>query len=251
MNPDCPKCDGLLMQSFDDNGILIYRCTTCEYSVYPNEDLNIGNSTQYSWTKNVFNKTKEKIIKDEEKFIVVSYLKSVRESRGISQKQIAEIFGFSEQRYGNVERHYNAPSVVLVAQFAYILNVSVGDLYKPIQVPKEMYNDMKYLKIQKSELVPFEELKVADLKLKNAELELKRIIDEAEAKNKLVNKEHIKSLPEYINAHKEYMKEKKVYDKLINSTSTFLKQGELVENTYWEKYLKTRKDVDSIKVIEE
>ncbi|UYZ38952.1 helix-turn-helix transcriptional regulator (plasmid) [Clostridium beijerinckii] len=225
MNQNCPtpNCDGLLISTFDDEGHLINKCCICGYTEYPDRDPKIGKYGSIDWIRNVFNKTKQDIIEHEDKIVVISYLKTIRESRRISQKQMAEIFGFSEQRYGNVERHYNAPSVVLISQFAYILNTSTGKLYKTVKVPKEVYEEMKYLKISKSELVPFEELKIAD---------------------KLLNSIADKS-------SKEYMSAKKEYDKLINSTSTFLKQGELVENFYWEKYLEMKKDDEIIKLITE
>ncbi|MVX63631.1 helix-turn-helix domain-containing protein [Clostridium chromiireducens] len=225
MNQYCPieKCNGILISTFDEEGNLINKCCECGYITYSNKEENASNNKSHIWIKNEFSKTKEAIIEQEDKIIVISYLKTIREKRGISQKQMAEIFGFSEQRYGNVERHYNAPSVVLISQFAYILNTCIGDLYKTVKVPKEVHEEMKYLKIQKSELVPFDELKTADNVL-----------------NSITDK-----------SSKEYIKAKKEYDKLINSTATFLKQDELVENYYWEKYLEIKKDDDIIKFIQE
>ncbi|HBJ1652494.1 helix-turn-helix transcriptional regulator [Clostridium botulinum] len=248
MNSNCPNCDGLLIQGFDSEGLLIYKCTTCNYIVYPNDIENLRNHNNYNWRQNVFDKTKENIITNKDQFIIVSYLKTIRERRKISQKEIAEIFGFTEQRYGNVERHYNAPSIVLISQFAYVLNVSIGELYKPVRVSKEIYDDMKYLMIQKSELVQDENLKIADIELKNAEKELNAISDMLETKCKL---EDIKLEPEYKSAHKNYIKKKHLYDKLFSSTSVFLKQGEVVENTYWEKYLKMKNEKDILNFIEE
>lgn len=223
MNLDCPKCPGILIPAFDNDDILVNKCPLCGYTKENNEELKVKQDKNQEWFNNIFSSVREGIIKNDDKLIVISYLKSVRESRKVSQKQMAEIFRFTEQRYGNAERHYNAPSIVLICQFAYVLGVSPGELYKTVLVPKKLYDEMRYLKIHKSEIVPFEELKSAELKL-----------------NSISDKKS-----------KEYVKAKGEYDKLINSTAMFLKQGELVENNYWEKYLKMKEGEEIINLIKE
>ncbi|WP_315069220.1 helix-turn-helix transcriptional regulator [uncultured Clostridium sp.] len=209
-NEKCPKCNGILVKMFNDEKLIVKRCPLCNFEK-PNDDYEAGEYKNYEWTQKVFKENKKKLMDDGYKIITVSYLKSIREYRGISQKEIGEILGFTEQRYGNVERHYNAPSIILIAEFAQILDFPIGELYKPVLVSKETYNELKYLKIDKNELVPFEELKDVIQKMDIC---------------KNTNEE-------------EYIKLKKQYDEIVNNnfTSLFLKKGEVVEDYYWEEYL--------------
>lgn len=224
INEKCPKCDnGLLLPTFD-NKIIVNKCPACGYTKpKDNSDIQIGGYGSYEWLMKVFLETRKSLLEDGDRIIVISYLKSIRENRTVSQKQMAEILRFTEQRYGNVERHYNAPSVILSSMFAYLLDVPLGDLYKAVKVKKEMYEEMKYLKIVNGEIVPFEELKKAYKRL-NA------ISDKNSTEYNLVQKE---------------------CDELIknNSTSLLLKQGELIENIYWEKYIEMKGMKSDVKPI--
>ena len=272
MNARCPECEGILIPTFEDE-ILVNKCPLCGY-IEKNENVDSSSRKENSTR---IKEIKEDIINNKDRFIVISYLRSIRESRGVSQKQIADIFGFTEQRYGNVERHYNAPSVVLIAEFGYLLNAPVNELYKAVKINEDMYEDMKHLKIYKSELVPYDELYIAEKRLKEIEdkmttneyLEKKNSYDKLH-ETLVSTEEEIKSIKDkkskkYLELKETYdtlkkeldeiekpltemkdkeKKAKKEYDKLLNGTSTFLKQGEVVDNYYWEKYLKMRNITD-------
>ena len=245
MNARCPECEGILIPTFEEE-ILVNKCPLCGY-IEKNENVNSSSRKENSTR---IKEIKEDIINKKDRFIVISYLRSIRESRGVSQNQIADIFGFTEQRYGNVERHYNAPSVVLIAEFGYLLNAPVNELYKAVKISEDMYEDMKHLKIYKSELVPYDELYIAEKRLKEIEDKLKNeYLDEKKNYDKLhetivSTEKEIECIKDKEKKSKEYIKAKKECDKLLNGTSTFLKQGEVVDNYYWEKYLKMRNITD-------
>jgi transcriptional regulator with XRE-family HTH domain len=210
MITSCPKCGGILVPNFNTEGKLISKCNKCGYST---DDVMNGKiiGTTNGWIEKSFNKTRDGLLINGDKIIVISYLKAIREERGISQKQMADLFGFTEQRYGNVERNYNAPSVVLVSQFAYILGMPSGDIYKSVKISKNIYEEIKGLKIDRYNIVSSDELKTIIT-------EMESISDKREQR---------------------YKELKKMYDKHI--TSAFLK-GDLVESSYWEMYLEKKTD---------
>lgn len=238
MITSCPKCGGILVPNFNEEGKLISKCNKCGYSTDDVVNAKIMGTTN-GWIENNFNRTRDELLLDGDKFIVVSYLKAIREKRGISQKQMADLFGFTEQRYGNVERNYNAPSVVLVSQFAYILETPAGDVYKAVKISREIYDEIKCLKIDKNNIESSDELREIITEMEHISDEIKDIDKELK---KIADKKsdgYIKLEEKYDKKKDKYKKLKKMYDK--NMTSAFLK-GDLVESTYWEMYLETKSD---------
>lgn len=245
---NCKKCGGILIPNFDKDGKLYSQCSICKAIDNSTINIPIENNTN-KWVEKNFKNTKKSLLEEGDKLIVISYLKSIRESRGISQKQMADLFGFTEQRYGNVERNYNAPSIVLVSQFAYILETPSGDIYRTVKVSKKIYDEIRCLKVDKNNIYESKELKDIINTMKTIDDSSKQIqnkikllrIDKNDAYMR--NEEYDKLKKKYDSFNKEYKEIKKQYDKQISSA--FLK-GDLIESSCWELYLKS-KTKDEIK----
>lgn len=210
MSEICSKCKGYMEYAFDENNRLVNQCIRCGH-IEPinNEHFKANKCIDIDKIKmQAFINNLKDDFNNNDKLIVVSYLRSIRESKGLSQKQMADFFDFTVQRYGNVERHYNSPSIVLICQFSYILNTPVSDLFKTIQISNTMYEEMKNLKIKKNELIKYEDLIKCENELKSETL-----------------------------SGDAYEEIKKKYNTLLKSKDAFLKQGDVVENIYWEKFL--------------
>lgn len=212
----CPKCQNYMEYTFDENNILINECIKCGYSEDIDNELfkeNKNLNSEKIKVQMALNKLRGELKRDNDRLIVVSYLRSIRESRGLSQQQMADFFDFSVQRYGNVERNYNAPSIVLICQFAHVLNTELSNLFKTMQVSNQMYEEMKHLKIQKTELIENKELIHCENELKKLKF----------------------NDPNY----KEFIKR---YNTLSNSKDALLKQGDVIEDVFWEKFIELKDD---------
>lgn len=238
MKDRCPICTGYLDCTFNGEGTLVNQCIACGYVKEPNKEM-FKNCHIKIEENNWIKKLKEDFDIRKDKIIVISYLRSIREKRGLSQKQISDFFAFTEQRYGNVERHYNAPSIVLISHFAYILKTSISELFKNVQISEEMYNEMKYLKIKKSELVDFSELRACEEQLKTIEEKITKVKENLNNINES-SKDYIEINNNYIDLNNRFIEKNKEYNKLLNSKDALLKQGEVVDNFYWEKYLNSK-----------
>jgi putative transcriptional regulator len=78
--------------------------------------------------------------------LLINNIRSVRESKRIPQKKIGEALGYSEQRFGAIERNDNTPIVTTSILIADALEVPVDDIYKVINVSKQFYDCIKNLK---------------------------------------------------------------------------------------------------------
>lgn len=246
----CKNCGGILIPNFDKDGKLISQCNVCKQIDNTDINIQIENSTN-KWVEKNFKNTKKNLLEKEDKIIVISYLKAIREKRGISQKQMADLFGFTEQRYGNVERNYNAPSIVLVSQFAYILEVPAGDIYRVVKVSKKIYDEIKCLKVDKNDIYLSEELR----DIMNNMLFVANEKDIINNKLKKCNELKDEDIAQYTELKKQYDEKseqykdlKKQYDKHISSA--FLKGG-LVESSSWELYLKLKSEEEIKENIQE
>lgn len=74
--------------------------------------------------------------------ITINKLKTVRKKKEIPQKLIGEAIGFTEQRFGAVERNENTPTVHLANQIASVMNVNVSDIYETLYIPRDFFLEL-------------------------------------------------------------------------------------------------------------
>lgn len=57
-------------------------------------------------------------------------IKNVRESKGITQKEIAEAIGMTQQQYFKIESDQNIPGIDKLVKIALFLNVRLDEIIK-------------------------------------------------------------------------------------------------------------------------
>ena len=65
--------------------------------------------------------------------VVGSNVRRIRENKGLTQEQFAEISGFSQQYISGLEQGHRNPTVITVYELATALNARPIDLIKPIK----------------------------------------------------------------------------------------------------------------------
>jgi transcriptional regulator with XRE-family HTH domain len=60
-------------------------------------------------------------------------VKRLREKKGLTQEQLAEISGFSQQYISSLEQGRRNPTVITLYELAFALGVSHVELVKPLQ----------------------------------------------------------------------------------------------------------------------
>jgi transcriptional regulator with XRE-family HTH domain len=63
--------------------------------------------------------------------LVGSNVRRLREKKGLTQEQFAEISGFSQQYISGLEQGYRNPTVITLYELAVALGVSHMDLIRP------------------------------------------------------------------------------------------------------------------------
>ncbi|NBI07609.1 helix-turn-helix transcriptional regulator [Senegalia massiliensis] len=140
-------------QEYDVEG---YRCKNCN-SKWITKEMKDNLMDRIIRTREKLRKVKEqesykkrlenKILKLKEKNlkpIIINNVKSLREEK-TTQKRIGEFLGYSEQRYGSIERNDNTPTITTVKAIADALEVSTDDLYQLEYVSKEFYDVIRNL----------------------------------------------------------------------------------------------------------
>lgn len=138
----CEKCGGITREQFIGNKI-IYICTKCGSESISQKILE--KSPKIS-------KVAKDIIKSENLFltkkaIIISNLIEYRDHLELTQKDIANILGIKEQRYGMIERNSSTPSIATIMIIADMFKCSVDKLFKVKMIDKKLYDEIKYLKI--------------------------------------------------------------------------------------------------------
>lgn len=143
----CSKC----------NGIMYIKQITYKDKVY-GKDITIENIEGYHCpecgnvepSEAVKPYIKERLIEEKLKLlknsqvepIFINYIEKIRNNWNLSQKELAEAFKFTEQRYGAIERNVNTPTVFINYQLAELLDVSTDDLYKLVYISEDFYNKL-------------------------------------------------------------------------------------------------------------
>ncbi len=146
----CKKCNGRLRPSLIDyekeilgDKIVIpkvegYICVNCEGKQI---DEQIEDRLQVKILEKKLKLKKE--MKKHNKAILVNKIKKLRTEKDISQKKIGEALGYTEQRFGAVERNDNTPIIYAVKQIADVLGVPDTELYSLEYIPIELYDIIK------------------------------------------------------------------------------------------------------------
>lgn len=141
----CQKCGFYMISNFDEDGSISDKCINdkCGNITYSIEDIKYKEEVA---KKNIVtNKTSDEYNDKEYCMIIINNIKTIRESKGLTQKDMAEKLGFTDQRYGTIERNTNSPTIILSAKIASKLNVKVNDLYDSVYITKEEYEKIQYL----------------------------------------------------------------------------------------------------------
>lgn len=77
--------------------------------------------------------------------LLISSVKSVRLDEGLAQKKAGEALGFSEQRFGAIERNDNTPTIFLALQIADVLNTDINQIYKIEYINEELFNELRHM----------------------------------------------------------------------------------------------------------
>lgn len=69
--------------------------------------------------------------------IIGARIRNLRETKGLTQEQVAETLGFSRQRYARVENGLNDFSYITLNKIAQILGITVTDITSSLDQVKE------------------------------------------------------------------------------------------------------------------
>jgi DNA-binding XRE family transcriptional regulator len=77
--------------------------------------------------------------------IMISKVKNARVGQELTPKDMADVLGVTEQRFGSIERNNNTPNVYIALQLEKIMNVDIHDLYELVYIPSELHEKLKIL----------------------------------------------------------------------------------------------------------
>ena len=151
----CNKCNGLMRRSLID-----YKTT------FKNEKIEIPNIEGYTCIEcgnEVISESSNDFIEQQLKskklkilsgknivHLTVSSLKRVRTNAYLSQKELGDALGVSEQRYGAIERNTNTPIITMALILANILGVELQDLYQLVDIPSDLHETLLNSKIEET-----------------------------------------------------------------------------------------------------
>ncbi len=148
----CKECGGRVIEDLVDYKTTIlgeevviakvdgYRCLECGYTEI---DKNILEGLKIKILDKKLELQKEKIKKF--KPLLINNVRRIRESKRIPQKKIGEALGYSEQRFGAIERNDNTPIVSTAILIASTLEVPMEELYGVRYVTKTFYDKIENL----------------------------------------------------------------------------------------------------------
>lgn len=115
-----------------------YECVVCGHTQV---DEKIQDRLQIKVLEEKLRLRKE--MKGKSKPILINNIKRIRTEKGISQKKIGQALGYTEQRFGAIERNDNTPIIYAVKQIADVLGVPDAELYTLKYIPMELYNILR------------------------------------------------------------------------------------------------------------
>lgn len=222
-----------------------YVCTACGNTIFDNSTQEYINQRKHEITLEIMqDKTAVPIL--------ISNIRNLRLEKKLSQKQIGNTFGVTEQRYGSMERNTNNLTVIKERQLAKILGVSSEELYDLVYISEDLFeklknlaatekngeyvlNEIKIVKESREKLYKLrdelkslnDEKRIYRFKFKKGEiteLEYKNISDNLDKKTK-----EIKTLKDDKTNGLE-----KVVKKLESKHNLIIKQENIVDRLHWE-----------------
>ena len=78
-------------------------------------------------------------------FKLADNLQLLRKQKGITQEELAEVFGVTSQSISKWELGINCPDITMLPKIAYYYRVSIDELvgYKPLSSINSIYIDVK------------------------------------------------------------------------------------------------------------
>ena len=151
----CNKCGKTMRLGLVDYRINIYNHNVIIDNIEGYQCPNCGNIEPSEGIKNylderILEKKSELLSELKIKPIYISNLKEIREKKGLSQRQVADVLGVAEQRYSAIERNVNTPTILIAYALAHFFGVSSDDLYEIVYVSEIFYNKLLNLELVKT-----------------------------------------------------------------------------------------------------
>lgn len=170
-------------------------------------------------------------------YIIVNNIKKIRTDANIDQNELAHCIDMFPQRYGNIERNDNIPSIITITSIALTLGVSYNDIYKPINTTKEQYDKMKYLTIKQ---LPGDKFIIKeDLKIKEMELAIEKYEEEVGFNDRRIFNNSLNIDDEKtVQIKKNLQKMDKDFTDYKKKVCTVLKRGRIIDYYHWQEVKK-------------
>lgn len=152
---ECTKCGGTMRLGIINYPVKVYnrdiiidniegyQCPNCG-NIEPSEEV------ESYLEEKIFEKKSELLSELKIRPIYISNLKEIREKKGLSQRQVANVLGVAEQRFSAIERNVNTPTILITYALAHFFDVSSDDLYEMIYVSEKFYNKLLNLELIKT-----------------------------------------------------------------------------------------------------
>jgi len=254
----CEKCGGIMLKEITNyteeymtekiviEGVEGYKCGRCGNK---HIDPNI-----MKYVKNKVNIEKIRHnTRQNNAYILVSKIRKIRQERGLSQREMGEMLGFSEQRYGTIERLSNIPLVTIEHKIAKVFNVKPEDLYEMFIIDIDFYEKLLNLEYRSNRFEYIEEIAEMRKQLKEKKLEQEKINIERRTYSYLIKtnqiskqegKEKIKKLNKRLKDIKEERhgndKSKgleRKFKELLTYYNIVLKLEEIIDYEDWQRIL--------------
>lgn len=213
---------------YKNNEIIIkdvdgYTCTECDNEFISDESKN--------YIEQQLKSERLKVMSEKDiVHITVNSLKRVRINKYLSQKELGNALGVSEQRYGAIERNTNTPIITMGLILAKFLGVELQDLYQLVDVPRELYEKLLNAKIEELPDGGYEFIQIKEVAETRAQV--KKLQADLEEYNN--RKRKLRFLPSDEIQKKETKALKKDLDKKINEIKK-LKNGSRGLETHLKK----------------
>ena len=120
----CEKCNNIMRMGIVDYKTKIYNHNVIINDIEGYQCFNCGNIEPRKGTEQYL---EEKILEKRLKLletldvkpIYISNIKNIREKKGLSQRQVADVLGVAEQRFSAIERNVNTPTILITYALAY------------------------------------------------------------------------------------------------------------------------------------
>ena len=163
--------------------------------------------------------------------ITISNVKKLRTELGLLSTAISKKLHFSVQRYMNIERCDNMPSVMIAGKVCKVFGVTLNDMYDYIQLSKEQYDTLSTLVFKNinGENVIVKDEHIRELAYKIAEFEKQTGIVE----RRIYKKVNVDS-PDIVEKKLKLQEMDKEFAKYCKSVNAILKHKCVLDYYDWE-----------------